>query len=97
MDRIIKRKNTNIMNGVIYWILAIIFVAIGAYVIGLHRGYKTYEHEYDRGWSECLDWCRENYEMTEIEEMTNNLYNREQKAKALIEQLDDLFSEDFKE
>ena len=50
MDRTIKRKNTNIMNGVICWILAIIFVAIGAYVIGLHRGYKTYDREYDKGY-----------------------------------------------
>lgn len=95
MDTRIKRKNTNNMNGVIYWILTIIFVAIGAYVIGLHRGYKTYDREYDRGWSDCLDWCHENYEMTEIEEMTNNLYNREKKARDLIEQLDDLFSEEI--
>lgn len=85
------------MNGIIYWILAIIFVAIASYIIGIKRGYATYEHEYDRGWSECLDWCRENYEMTEIEEMTNDLYNREEKARALVEQLEDLFSEDYKE
>lgn len=93
MDRTIKRKNTNIMNGVISWILAIIFVAIGAYIIGLHRGYKSYEHEYDKGWSDCLNWCHENFEMTEIE--TN--YKREEKARELVQQLDDLFSEDYKE
>ena len=83
------------MANTIWIIILAIFTAIMGYIIGLRRGYKTYEHEYDRGWSECLDWCRENYEMTEIEEMTNNLYNREQKAKALIEQLDDLFSEEI--
>lgn len=93
MDRTIKRKNTNNMNGVICWILAIIFVAIGAYVIGLHRGYKTYAREYDEGWSDCLDWCHENYEMTEIE--TN--HKREEKARELVRQLDELWKYDFEE
>lgn len=81
------------MNGIIYWIFAIIFVAIGSYIIGIKRGYSTYSTEYDRGYNDALNWCHKNYEMTDISEKMDNIY-REEKAREFIKQLDDLFEYD---
>ena len=81
------------MNAIIYWIFAVIFAAIGSYIIGLRRGYKTYENEYDEGYNDALNYCRKNYEMTDINEMMDTVY-REEKAREFIKQLDDLFDYD---
>lgn len=83
------------MANTIWIIILAIFTAIMGYGIGLRRGFKTYENEYDRGYNDGLTYCEQHYEMTDVDEMMDTMY-REEKARDLIKQLDELFEDDNK-
>ena len=78
-------------------ILLALFCAIGGYLIGLNRGNgfnkADYEEGYDDGWSDCVDTINANLDGLEVKSSKKTEWNetREQKARELIEQLDDLF------
>lgn len=84
------------MANVIWIIIGFLFCAIAGYGIGLHRGFKTYEHEYDKGYADALSYCEQHYEMTEIEPMLDDLYEEQkyEKAKQLVKELEGLFEDD---
>lgn len=85
-------------------ILLALFCAIGGYIIGFNRGNgfnkADYEEGYDDGWSDCVDTINANLDELNAEQEVKSSKKgewdetREQKARELIEQLDDLFNED---
>lgn len=77
------------------------FCAILGYIIGVHRGWITYssdyQNEYDRGYNDGLidaelQSQKEEFETTE--ECQDYYEARNEKAKELINQLEELFGED---
>ncbi len=90
------------MNALTY-IIAMTFVGVICYIIGLRRGINVTEenhaNDYDDGYNDGLSYCQQNYEMHELEPMTDALYNEAykekcEKGKELIRQLDELFEDD---
>ena len=69
-------------------ILLALFCAIGGYFIGLNRGNDTHKYDYDEGYTkgyyDCYLEMREGYPVI----------SREDKARELIRQLDELFEDD---
>ena len=88
------------MSTTLSCILLALFCAIGGYIIGLNRGNDThrfdYDDGYDNGWSDCVDTINSNLDELEVKcsKKTEWDETREQKARELIEQLDDLFEDD---
>lgn len=84
------------MTQTVWIIILAIFCALCGYCIGLRRGWKTYENEYDRGYNDALNYCEQHYDMTDLDKMTENLEKSQklQMAKSLVTQLDDLFEEE---
>ena len=80
-----------------------LFVAIGAFLIGLNRGNETHRYDYDEGyengWNDCISEIEfvkkggESEIITKPELIFGEDWSetREHKARELIRQLDDLF------
>lgn len=79
-----------------------LFCAIGGYLIGLYRGYKNHEYDFDKGWNACIDeimFVKNGGESAMIdapEEIFGTGWDetREKKARELLRQLDELFDGD---
>lgn len=67
-----------------------LFVAIAAFLIGLHRGNENRKYDYDEGYTAGYYDCQEKFE---VEDPDRTRYD---KARELLRQLDDLFEEDNK-
>lgn len=65
----------------IWLIIYAVFCAIGGYCIGLRRGFKCYEHDYDEGYLAGYNDA--------VEE-----HKRGVKLNCLVNALDDLFKDD---
>lgn len=66
-------------------IMFILFVAIFSYIIGVRRGFKCYEHDYDEGYLKGYEDALN----PEKEEMTRE--EREENLRILIGELDEVF------
>ena len=80
------------------WLFVIGMVLIGilCYCIGLRRGIKEMADEYDTGYNDALAYCEQNYQMEEINAVTDGLCqeylrDKDRKARELISQLGELF------
>lgn len=88
------------MSTALSYILLALFCGIGGYIIGLNRGNDTHKYDYDdgydNGWSDCVDTINANLDELEVKcsKKAELDETREQKARELIEQLDDLFEDD---
>ena len=69
-------------------ILLALFCAIGGYLIGLNRGNETHKYDYDDGYTK--GYCDCYLEMIE----GDPVISREDKARELLKQLDELFREE---
>lgn len=83
------------MANIIWMIMGFIFCAIAGYGIGLRRGFKTYEDEYDRGYRDALL-----FEQDEIKKVLKPQTNEEErkirgkKARDICLQLEELFEDE---
>lgn len=76
--------------------IMVIALSAVAYLIGLRRGLETSKNFYDEGWLACEQYFNTHFELTPIDEMLDGVYEeltREQKARVLIDELDDLFQD----
>jgi len=85
-------------------VLGFIFCALGGYAIGLRRGYKTYENDYDQGWVDAEAYMAQHRELgQDLDKMMDDLadeYQRKQRqenAEQLVNELEQLFEDDTEE
>lgn len=62
----------------VWLIILLLFVAIGCYIIGIRRGWKTYEHDYDEGY--LAGW--------------NDAVQKNETLRTLINGLDEAFEDE---
>jgi cell shape-determining protein MreC len=91
---------TTINTAVLFVI--IIITAILGYFAGLRRAaFSEYDNAYDEGFEAGIRWYEEEQEANArtIQEVVEDMVNKEkqEKAKQLIDQLDELFREDEEE
>lgn len=81
------------MVSFIWEVITLVFVGIMCFALGLYRGWKCYEHEYDRGYNDAMNDFDKEYVYVDRDEMLNHIW-KEQKGRQLLNEMEELFEDD---
>lgn len=81
------------MVSFIWEVITLVFVGIMCFALGLYRGWKCYEHEYDQGWLDAEKEIKKHNILINRDEMLDGIY-KEERGRQLLNEMEELFEDD---